>query len=188
MRILMKLLYAARIARYDLQKAINTLGSQVHRWDDECEHDLKRSIAYVQSSLDRLQYAWVGDNIVDIKPHLYADANFASCTRTAKPTNGVHLCLRGPRTNFRYLALRSAKIAYHTRHLKRRSLPPPSLYARKACLRSSYGSYCCGIPKTIKGPHSSDYFPRGQSDNDTSMRDQAQSYNATPWAYALRTD
>ena len=26
MRILMKLLYAARIARYDLQKAINTLG------------------------------------------------------------------------------------------------------------------------------------------------------------------
>ena len=100
MRILMKLLYAARIARYDLQKAINTLGSQVHRWDDECEQDLKRLIAYVQSSLNRRQYAWVGDTIADIKPHLYADADFASCTRTAKSTNGVHLCLRGPRTLF----------------------------------------------------------------------------------------
>ena len=100
MRILMKLLYAARLARYDLQRAINALGSYVHKWNQECEDDLYRLMSYVNSALKIRQYAWVGDNPEDIDPHLYADADFAGCTATSRSTNGAHLCLRGNNTYF----------------------------------------------------------------------------------------
>ena len=100
MRVLMKLLYAARLARYDLQRAINTLGSYVHKWNQECEEDLYRLMCYVNSSLKVRQYAWVGDHPENIDPHLYADADFAGCTATSRSTNGAHLCLRGNNTYF----------------------------------------------------------------------------------------
>ena len=100
MRVLMKLLYAARLARYDLQRAINSLGSYVHKWNQECEDDLHRLMCYVNSSLKARQYAWVGDHPENIDPHLDADADFAGCTSTSRSTNGVHLCLRGNNTYF----------------------------------------------------------------------------------------
>ena len=100
MRILMKILYSARNGRYDLQRAINSLGQYVHKWNAECEEDLYRLMCYVQSSLRQRQYAWVGNKAADISPHLYADADFAGCTQSARSTNGVHLCLKGTHTYF----------------------------------------------------------------------------------------
>ena len=98
MRVLMKLLYAARIARYDLQRAINALGAKVHKWDQDAEEDLYRLMCYVHSSLGKRQFAWIGDTAAELSPHLYADADFAGCTETARSHNGVHLCLKGYRT------------------------------------------------------------------------------------------
>ena len=40
------------------------------------------------------------DKAADIFPHLYADADFAGCAKTARSTTGVHLCLKGERTYF----------------------------------------------------------------------------------------
>ena len=96
----MKLLYSARNGRYDLQRAINSLGQYVHKWNDDCEEDLYRLMCYAQSSLRQRQYAWVGNYAKDITPHLYADADFAGCTQSARSTNGVHLCLKGSHTYF----------------------------------------------------------------------------------------
>ena len=100
MRILMKVLYTARIARYDLQRAINALGSQVHQWDEECEEDLYRLMCYIKSSLNKRMFGWVGDKAEDIAPHLYADADFAGCATSSRSTTGVHLCLKGKNTYF----------------------------------------------------------------------------------------
>ena len=98
MRLLMKMLYAARIARSDLQRAINTLGSCIHKWSDDCQEDLKRLMDFVFTSLGDRQYAWVGNWVHDIAPHLYADADFASDHRHTKSHNGVQLCLKGTMT------------------------------------------------------------------------------------------
>jgi hypothetical protein len=40
----------------------------------------------------------VGDNIDEIKPHLYADADFAGCHVTQRSTSGGHLVIEGPNT------------------------------------------------------------------------------------------
>ncbi|MDP7561187.1 MAG: Ty1/Copia family ribonuclease HI, partial [Planctomycetota bacterium] len=98
MRVLMKLLYAARIARPDLLRAINALGAWIHKWDEECEADLHRLMCYLWSSPERRQYAWVGDPKEAISAHLFADADFAGDHKGARSTTGVHLCLRGPNT------------------------------------------------------------------------------------------
>ena len=100
MRILMKVLYTARIARYDLQRAINSLGSYVHKWDTDCEEDLHRLMCYINSSLKKRMYGWVGNEAKDITPHLYADADFAGCATSSRSTTGVHLCMKGTDTYF----------------------------------------------------------------------------------------
>ena len=43
---------------------------------------------------------WIGDTPDKIHPHIYADADFAGCTKTARSTSGVYLCLEGPDTRF----------------------------------------------------------------------------------------
>ena len=40
--------------------------------------------------------AWVGDEISELGPHLYADADFAGCPRTLRSTSGYHLAIEGP--------------------------------------------------------------------------------------------
>ncbi len=41
-RILMKLLYCARMCRYDLMRAICQLASMVTKWDKQCDDRLHR--------------------------------------------------------------------------------------------------------------------------------------------------
>ena len=43
---------------------------------------------------------WVGDDPSQLRPHLFADANFAGCELTQRSTSGLHLVIRGPRTCF----------------------------------------------------------------------------------------
>ena len=83
-----------------IYSGINALGSWVHKWNEECDEDLYRLMCYVYSSLERRQYAWVGNEAHEISPHLYADADFAGCNNTSRSTTGVHLCLKGSHTYF----------------------------------------------------------------------------------------
>ena len=96
----MGLLYAGRLARFDLLRAINHLACYVTRWSSTCDRRLHRLVNYTRSSHQQRMIRWVGDELGDIEPHLFADADLAGCTFTQRSTNGLHLVLRGPNTSF----------------------------------------------------------------------------------------
>ena len=72
----------------------------MHKWNGECEEDLKRLISYCEHHPSQRMYAWVGDDASNIAPHLYADADFAGDALKSRSTTGVHLCLKGDFTYF----------------------------------------------------------------------------------------
>ena len=97
---LMGLLYGARFARYDLLRPVQSLATFLHEWDRSCDEKLLRIMSYVKSTIHWRQYAWVGDTVENLGPHLYADADFAGCPRTLRSTSGYHLTIEGPRSSF----------------------------------------------------------------------------------------
>ena len=48
-RVLMKLLYGARYARYDLLKAISLLATMITRWDEACDRSMHKMMCYVST-------------------------------------------------------------------------------------------------------------------------------------------
>ena len=98
--ILMRLLYGARYARFDLLKAVARLASNVSYWSVDCDRRLMRLMAYVKSSLAKRLIGWVGDRLEDVMPHAYADADFAGCPRTLRSTSGAQIQIEGPHTRF----------------------------------------------------------------------------------------
>ncbi len=99
-RVLMKVLYAARLARFDLLRAIGHLSTYFTCWDDDCDRRLHRLMCYIHSTLSLRSVGWVGDDLSLCRLHLYADADFGGCVRTQRSTSGVHLSLLGPSTCF----------------------------------------------------------------------------------------
>ena len=75
--ILMSLLYAARVGRFDLLRAICALASKVSKWTRACDRKLLRLIRYVNCSLDHRQVGWVGDAASELSPNLYVDADIS---------------------------------------------------------------------------------------------------------------
>ena len=61
-----KVLYAARLARFDLLRAIGMLSTMITKWDLTCDKKLHRIIAYINNSLDLAMISWVS---IDTKPH-----------------------------------------------------------------------------------------------------------------------
>ena len=49
-KVLMKILYAARYARFDLLRAVCVLAQHVSKWTRECDAKLYRLICYINSS------------------------------------------------------------------------------------------------------------------------------------------
>ena len=77
--VLMKLLYGARIARFDLLRQVNRLARNVHRWTDSDDRGLHHLMCYVHHTKHWRMVGWVGDPIDDVHLALYADADFAGC-------------------------------------------------------------------------------------------------------------
>jgi len=94
----MKILYAARMCRYDLPRATCALATKVSKWDETCDARLHRLVSYIQSSLDRRMVAYVGDKLTECQLWLFSDADFAGDTETRRSTSGVFLALVGPAT------------------------------------------------------------------------------------------
>ena len=55
----MKILYAARMARFDLLKATNALACKLTKWDSKCDLQLRRLVAYIWSSLGKRLVGYV---------------------------------------------------------------------------------------------------------------------------------
>ena len=96
----MKILRAARLARFDLLRAVTHLATYVTKWTSECDRRLHRLIGYIKSTKHYRMVGWVGDELSCVQPHLFADADFAGCVDTQRSTSGVHSVMRGPNTCF----------------------------------------------------------------------------------------
>ena len=96
----MKILYGARCARLDLLRAVSHLACYFTKWTSQCDRRLHQLICYINSTLSFRMVGWVGDKLVALQPHLFADADFAGCVDTQRSTSGLHLALRGPNSCF----------------------------------------------------------------------------------------
>ena len=95
----MKVLYGARMARFDLLRAVCSLACCVTRWDTDCDKRLHRLMCYINSTKHYRQVGWVGASD-DVDPVLFCDADFAGCSETMRSTSGVHFEVSGARTKF----------------------------------------------------------------------------------------
>ena len=129
MAVLMSFLYPARIARFDLLRAISGLATRVTTWDTTCDKRLYRVVCYVNSTLHWRQFGYIGDPTAKLRVHLYSDADFAGCKNTARSTTGVHLALEGAHSSWP---------AAHG-HLQETGLREP-LHTRSRTGRSSMGA------------------------------------------------
>ena len=66
-RVLMKLLFAARMARYDLLRAVQGLASRVTKWSSDCDKALHRLMCYVDSTKEFTMRGFIGDEIKHCK-------------------------------------------------------------------------------------------------------------------------
>jgi len=80
----------------DLLRAVCALAQQVSKWDRVCDVKLYRLICFINGSLDIRMTGWIGDPPEALKLHLFADADFAGCSKTSRSTSGLHLMLLGP--------------------------------------------------------------------------------------------
>ena len=97
-RVLMKILYGARMARHDLLRAVCHLASCVTKWTRQCDEDLFRLVSYIHHTSHFRQYSWIGDLPADLRLVLFADADFAGCIRSQRSTTGYTLMLAGSHT------------------------------------------------------------------------------------------
>ena len=92
----MKFLYAARIARF----AVNRLARRVTKWLEEDDEALFRLIWYIHHTKNKTIVGWMGDKLEDTHLALYADADFAGCSDSLRCTTGAHLNIQGPPSRF----------------------------------------------------------------------------------------
>ena len=98
--VLIKILYAARMGRFDLIRPVTQLAAHVSKWTDICDQKLYRLVCYINSSLGTFMYSWVGESLDDVEIVLYCDADLSGDRTDGKSTSGVFLCLIGPNTLF----------------------------------------------------------------------------------------
>ena len=98
-KVLMKILFAARMARYDLLRATQSLASRVTKWSEDCDIGLHRLVSYINSTLDLTMHSFTGDRFRDCQLCLFADADFAG-EHDSKSTTGSYMVLVGPNTYF----------------------------------------------------------------------------------------
>ena len=97
-RIVLKVLFLARMSRPDLLWSVNVLARDVTRWNVACDKRLHRLISYLHSTKEWIQLCIVGDKAEDCKLALFTDASFAGDLRDSKSTTGAYLFLVGPNT------------------------------------------------------------------------------------------
>ena len=137
--MLMKLLYGARIARWDLLKCISLLAARVTKWTRGCDVALHRLMCYVNSTKDLVLGGHVGDVIKDVGLVLYADADWAGDRPTFKSTSGCIEFLGGRTLCFRWRRGRGSRRPPPTAPQRLR-LPPRI----RPCVWPAFPPLTCG--------------------------------------------
>ena len=97
---LMKLLYAARLARFDLFRPINSSARHVTKWSKEDDKRLHHLMCYVNESKGKKLVGLVGDSLDQVQVAICADADFSGCVDSLRSTLGCQVNLHGKRTRF----------------------------------------------------------------------------------------
>ena len=119
-KILMKVLYGARAARWDLLKAVQLLATRVTKLSRGCDKALHRLMCYNNRTKHYCLTGFVGDGPSALKLRLYADADFAGDRPEYKSTSGIYLALVGPNTFFPLAAKAQKQTAVAHSTVKRR--------------------------------------------------------------------
>ena len=99
-KVLMKVLFAARMARYDLLRATQSLASRVTKWSADCDLALHRLISYINTTKDSLFLeGFIGDDFENCQLWLFADADWGG-EKDSKSTSGCSMILVGPNTYY----------------------------------------------------------------------------------------
>ena len=96
--ILMKVLWAARLAHPDLSRPTCKLTSNVQKWSVNDDKRLRRLIEYMNLSQDYVLEGFICDPPEDLELWLFVDADLASDPDCSRSTNGAFLVLVGPST------------------------------------------------------------------------------------------
>ena len=83
-RIVLKVLFVARIKRADLLWSVNSLAREVTKWTVACDKRLHRLISYLQSTKNWTQQCFVGDAPDKCWLALFCDASFAGDLKDSK--------------------------------------------------------------------------------------------------------
>ena len=75
--ILMKILYGARMGRWDLLKAVTSLATYLTKWSKACDRALFRLMCYINCTVASTLTGYIGDPPAELKLRLCADADFA---------------------------------------------------------------------------------------------------------------
>ena len=98
--VLMKLLYAARIARFDLLCSINMLARNVTKWTKEDDIRLHHLMCYVNFTKGQKLIGWVGNDLRSLQVGIFADADYAGFGQSLRSTSGSHMMAFSSHTRF----------------------------------------------------------------------------------------
>jgi hypothetical protein len=98
--VLMKDLWAARLARPDLTKAITSLASKVSKWTRNHDRMLYRLMSYMWTTKEYEIVGYVHDPLEELWLELYVDADWAGDREDKYSTSGGFLVLAGPNSRF----------------------------------------------------------------------------------------
>jgi hypothetical protein len=101
----MKVLYGARMGRWDLLREIGQLSQNMTKWTVSDDKRLYQVMCYIWSTLDYELEGYIGDPINECWLDLYADADHASGVQDKKSTNGAIIILCGKNTWFPLMPL-----------------------------------------------------------------------------------
>ena len=104
----LKVLYGARMVRFDLLTAVSRMACRVTTWDQWCDRSLHRLMEYIACTTDHSLTGYVGDGVAMLRLLSFADADFAGEKPSMRSTSGGYLMLEGARTYFP-LAAKSAR-------------------------------------------------------------------------------
>ena len=107
--VLMKALWLCRLARPDVQRAVQFLATKVTRWSVNDDKRAYRIFCYLWSTRDNILTGEILDYKEDLYLQLYVDADFAGDAEDCKSTSGMYLILAGPRGTFVPLAWAAKK-------------------------------------------------------------------------------
>ena len=105
--VLMKIMYAARMARFDLLRPVQWLAKFMTKWTRQQDLELHRLVCYIQQTKSWKTVGWIGDDVKDISTVLYSDADWAGI-QDKFSTSGSFCCLKGKNLFFP-LAARSKR-------------------------------------------------------------------------------